>query len=307
MLLKNEEIYKLTAADVKKLKAKFRKFPVIMKYAPNRIVPPSSPHNRKPDKPTSITIPFYAQRRTKMGVETWRYAEDKIVDSTGKVRYVPNDFYFTGFKVYQETDIEELWWMWNICPFVEGAPNWNGRAPKFVFEDLVGEAEKRAAQKRLISDVEALIYSPKLGLGEKELRKVAKAYFISNIDDMTLAQVQVALEKEVMKDTMSINNFLHIVKADDIIKVKAALQSAIDKKIIYFDIEKRTWFWTTEPGKRNEEILTVMPNIQPHDALFEFYKGNKIFSEQLDAALAGKSVVIPSGADDPLLADTARK
>ena len=292
MLYKNGELYKLTAKDIAEVKRKFKKFPVIVKYAKNRISPPATPHNYpKPDKPAGISVPFVSQLKTKSGIEEWRYAEHKTITAKGEVIWEPRNFAVEGTIAIDEKDIEKLWWLYNICPFIEGGKNRNKKPPKFEFEDKISDAERKAMMEERISEVKALIYSSKLGLGEEKLRIIAKAYFIPGVDEMTFAQVKLAVEHEVLRNKRDgYEKFLDMVNIDDVVKTKGLLQIAIDRKVIIYMVNKKVWAWVTQDGSRNEPFVSVPPVAEPHDVLYNHYKGNRKFAEQLQAAVKGMAV-----------------
>jgi hypothetical protein len=306
MLYKNDEPYKLSAAEHGKLARMFPKLkgtaskagmPLKLVYPKSRIKASRSAHNLKPDKPASIAFPLVATRRTDTGTEQWRYADNRVHGTNGSFVYSPVMLTFTGNKVLEQSDIELIYWLTEICPWLEGGTNWNGRTPKCVIENLIAEADVKAEKQRVLADLKALIYSDVVGLKEDKLRLVSKAYFIRNVDDMSLAQVQLSLEFEVMRDkTKGIANFLELVDAEQVLIVKSNIQVAIDNRIISFVKNQNTWSWVTEQGKKNEEIVKTIPTAEPNEALFDYYNGNQAFAEQLTAAL--KAAKLYTGKDE---------
>lgn len=297
MLLKNGEPYNLTANDVKALKQRFRHFPVVITYAKERIQPPSTPHNIQQgikDKPASISVPFSAQVKTKSGIVEWRYAEVKKVTPSGNVLWEPRRFaLMEGHpESLSERDIEKLWWLYNACPFVKGGLNFNGKMPKFEFEDKVKDADMKAEYEAELSEIKALIYSERLGLGEKKLRAIAKAYFVPNVDSLTFSQVKLAVEHEVFRDqNHGVEKFKDLVDSDDVVKIKGMLQEAMDKNLLTFMAAKKTWAWVSGPGKKNVPVIEVSPVANPYDAIYEHYTNNRKFAEELHTILKGASVV----------------
>lgn len=299
MLYKNGETYKMTPADFKEIKAMYPKFPIRLVYPENRVRPSRLKHNILPDKPNSISFPYVATVKTKTGVESWRYAENRIIGTNGREIWTPHNLILRGTMVLQETDIEIVYWLVHCCPFLEGGKNWNGKPAKCAIEDLVGQAERKAMREEELATVKALIYSSKVGLGEKKLRLVAKAYFINGVDELSYAQVKLAVEDAIARNKRTgIQTFLDLIDAEQALEVRANLQQAIDREIITFMPQKKTWAWVTERGRKNEPIATISGGANPSEALYDYYMGNRKFAQEIVASLKGEKVLAAAGADD---------
>lgn len=301
MLYKNDEQYKLTAEDIKTVKQKFRKFPVRLTYPEDRIRPSLSAHNTLPDKPASMSFPLNATVKTKSGADRWRYAENRILDEKGNYTYLPHNLLLTGTFILQENDIELIWYLWTKCPYTYGGLNYNGKKPKCVFEDLISKAEVIAEREAQLADVNTLIYSTKLGIPEPKMRQVAKALFIPDVDDLTFAQVKVALRQEINRDKANgAKKFLDMIESDVFLEIRSSIQSAIDRKLIKYNTQKKAWVWiTSTDGKKTEPICEITASADPYEALMELYKGDQKFAQALQASLKGKKVVLTDGAGTP--------
>lgn len=299
MLYKNDEVYRLTPADHKKIKEKYPKFPIRLVYPEERIKASKLKHNPLPDKPNSISFPMVATVKTPTGTESWRYAENKIIGTNGNVKWTPNNLVLRGVLVLQATDIELIYWLMFCCPYLKGGANFNGKVAKCVIEDLVGAAARKAKKAEDAAEINSLIFSSKLGLGEAKLRLVAKAYFISGVEDLSYPQVQLAVENCIYRDKREgVQKFLELVDAEQVLTVRANLQNAIDKQLITFMPQKRMWAWVTGTGKKNEPIAEISAAADPNDALYDFYLGNRKFAQAVMSALKGEKVVFGEGADD---------
>lgn len=298
MLYKNDELYKLTAADHKFITQMFTKFPIRLTYPESRVRPSRSKHNRLPDKPNSISFPLHATVKTDTGTQSWRYCENRMIGTDGRIVWSPHNLVLRGTIMLQKEDVELIYWLIKFCPFLEGGQNFNGKVPKCVIEDLVGQAERKAQKEALIATMKALIYSDQVGLGEKKLRVVAKAYFIPEVDDLSYAQVKLAVEAMVNRDKINgIHKFLDLAEADQTLEIKANLQDAVDRDIITFMAQKRTWAWKTGQGLKNEPICVINPGNDPNEALYDYFIGDRKFAQELLLALKGKSVAVPEGAE----------
>ncbi len=304
MLYRNDEQYKMTQEDHRVIKKKFPKFPIRLIYPEARVKPSRSKHNRLPDKPNSISFPFNATVKTDKGADVWRYAENRIFGTNGRTIYQPHNLILRGSMILQSTDIELVFWLVKCCPFLQGGANWNTRLPKCMIEDLVGTAEIKAMKEEEIATLKAMIYSSKMGVGEKKLRQLAKAYFISDVEELSFAQVKLAVENTVSRDKINgVKNFLDMAESGQVMNVRANLQSAVDKKVITYMVTKKTWAWVTANGLKNEPICQIGAVADPTEALYDYYLGNRGFAQELIAALKGETVVMAEGAggiDDEL-------
>ncbi len=300
MLYKNDEQYKLTADDIRQIKKKFPKFPIRLTYPEDRIRPSMSKHNKLPDKPNSISFPLVAMVKSSTGSDVWRYAENRLIGSKGEFIYLPPNFFLTGTYILHEHDVELIWYLWKLCPYTLGGANYNGVKPKVVFEDLIGKAERKADKEAKEADVKALIYSSKVGLPESKLRQIAKAMFVPEVDDLTFAQVKVAIEQEITRDRKNgVDKFLDMIDHDDFLEVRSTLQAAMDRSLIKFDPKKKMWGWVMGPGKKMEPIAEITASADPNEALISFYMGNKKFAQSLAASLKGDKVIIGEGSGSP--------
>ena len=226
-----------------------------------------------------------------------------IIGTNGREVWSPHNLILRGTMVLQQHDIELVFWLVNCCPFLEGGKNWNGKPPKCAIEDLRGQAERKAQREEELATVKALIYSSKVGLGEKKLRLVAKAYFIRDVEELSYAQVKLAVENQIQRDKRNgVKKFLDLIDADQAIEVRANLQKAIDMEIITFMPQKKIWAWVTEKGKKNVPIASISGSADQYEALYDYYMGNRKFAQEVVSVLKGEKVTAAVGAegfDDP--------
>lgn len=298
MLYQNDLPYKLAPNDVQTLKKRFKKFPLIVKYPEERIVKNRSPQNKIPDKPNSISFDLFTTVKTVSGSEHWRYAENVTIGKHGIKRYTPRKFKFTGHVVLQETDIELAWFLYTKSPHCRGGLN-QGRVIKFTFEDKINDAERKAEYESTRTQVKALIWGKDLGLSENRLRNLAKAYFIKNVDDLTFAQVKVAIEGEIVKDpTNGYQKFIEMTRMNEIIKIRTRMQDLIDIGAMKFDDKKRQWMWVGA-DKNASLICKIGPAANPNDTLYDYFLGNKDFQEMVEVVEKSHNLNAGIGGDNP--------
>lgn len=285
MLYKNDEPYKLSPNDIKGIEDFFHnKFPLRVIYPPERIQKPKNAHNKRPDKPNSISFDLRAVVRTNTGTEVWRYAENVTVDERGIKRFTPKKFIFNGIRMLDRKEIELIFFLKKKSPYCLGGDN-QGSMVKFMFEDLVTEAEKKVARKKIQSKIDVLLYNEDLGLKEDRLRSIAKAYFIKGVDGMSLAQVKMSLDQVINATKDGPGKFFEMVNADGEIKARSTITQAIDKGVIVLSTSGKTKLWTWKTKEGSETICRVPPDKKPDEALYEYYLGNKSFQEDVNAVL----------------------
>ena len=299
MLYKNEELYKLAQPDIDAVKKFFHnKFPVKVVYPSERIVKSRLPHNRLPDKPNSMSFDLKSIVKSgDKGQEIWRYADDVMTDNQGKKKYTPKKFRFNGSRFLQEDDIELIFFLlrkskYRLIGDEELAKDKNLKQsgnPKFMFEDLVTEAEKKAEAKSLESRISVLLYNKELGLPEDKVRKVAKAYAIKGVDSLTIAQVKILLDNKIHdKKLGGPDKFFDMVDATAELEARASIQSLEDMKLIHLDQAKRVWFWNSTGEQGRTQIAKISRTEAPMEVLYDLYNGDQSFREEVDALLISK-------------------
>jgi hypothetical protein len=282
-------IYSLSTRpeEIKAIEKYFHnKFPVKVVYPPERIVPSRLKHNRLPDKPNSISFDLKATVRTKNGTEVWRYAENVTVDGKGLKKYTPKKFIFNGARFLDRNEIELIYFLLRKSQYCKGGDN-EGRLVKFVFEDLISEAEKKVEKKSIDAKINSLLYGD-LALPEERLRLLAKAYSIKNVDTLTFSQVKIVLDGKIHESKEGADKFFNMVDGDQEIDIRVSIQKAIDMNILKFDITKKGWFWITKDGK-NVLACKVPPSKNANESLYDLYNGDESFRDDLKAALITKN------------------
>lgn len=299
MLYKNDEPYKLDVKELKATKDFFHnKFPVKVVYPPDRIVKSKLPHNRLPDKPNSMSFDLKATVKTGSGTEVWRYAENVILDNKGNKKYIPKKFRFNGTRMIDERDIELIFFLLRKSDFrLKGKEELKAdktlrqpRVAKFMFEDLVSEAEKKAEKKQLESKIDVLLWNKELGLPEERIRLVAKSYFIKGVDDLSLPQVKILLENKIHdKKLGGPDKFFDMVNADDELDARSSIQKVIDLEYLKYDMSKNVWSWNTDGEGGKSVICRVAKTDIPVEVLFAKYMGDESFKEDIKAILISKT------------------
>lgn len=285
MLYKNDVIFELSRhpKDVADLKDHFHnRFPVKIVLPPERIVKSRLSHNRLPDKPRSISVDFFASVKTPNGIEEWRYAERIITDKNGKKRYFPKKFVLRDVARFDEGDIEKIFFLYMKSPHCKEGKN-QGKMVKFMFEDLVSAADKRADERAKAVKLNSLLYGDeKIGLPIEKLKGLAKAMFIGGVDQLTNSQVRNALYAKVTDNKVGMKQFMDLVDTDKEYDTRLAIQEVIDTGKLVYDAVKKTWYWKTE-NEKPQAILHVAPGKNAHEELVERYIVDRNFREDIEA------------------------
>lgn len=299
MLYKNDEPYKLGQPDIDAVKKYFHnKFPVKVVYPASRIIKSRLPHNRLPDQPNSMSFDLKAVvKSAEKGTEIWRYADDVMIDKNGRKRYTPKKFRFNGARFLEERDIELIFFLLRKSEhrligddeLKKDAKLRQSSSPKFMFEDLVTEAEKKADAKALESRISVLLYNKELGLPEAKIRLVAKAYGIKGVDSLTAPQVKILLDNKIHdKKLGGPDKFFDMVDANSELEARSSIQSLEDMKLIHYDLGKKVWFWNATGEQGRTQIAKVSRADVPMEVLFDMYNGDQAFREEVDALLLSK-------------------
>ncbi len=292
MLYKNDEPYKLdTRPEERKEIEKFfhNKFPVKVIYPPERVHKNRLKHNAgKLDQPKSISFDLKSTVRTEKGTEVWRYAENVITDNKGNKKYTPKKFLFSGARYLRKVDIELIYFLLKKSEYCKGGDN-EGPIVKFMFEDLVSAAEKKAEKKEIETKVSNLIYSKEVGLPENRLRAVAVAFcgISTSKDEYTLAQVKMLLYDKIMSTPEGPDRFFNMTENE--INARMDIQKVIDMGVLKFNDVKRTWSWQTTGEKGSMQICKVAPNKTPEETIYDTYLVDQTFRDDMKAVLLTKS------------------
>ena len=291
MLFKNDLIYDLSKAkaEIEEIEKHFHgRFPVKVVYPPERIVKSKLPHNRLPDKPNSISFDLKATVKTPNGTEVWRYAENVIIDEKGVKKYTPKKFLFDGAKWLKRNDIELIFFLLNKSEYCKGGKN-QGSMVKFMFEDLISEADKKAEKKKLEAKIDGLLYGEDFGLPEEKLKAVLQAYQVPGVGEMTPAQIKNRLWDKIHETPAGPDDFFRMVNAEDEIKTRVSITKAMDMGVLKYDALKTTWYWQASGEKGTTVICKVPPTKSASEALYDFYLGNQGFRDDLQAVLITKN------------------
>jgi hypothetical protein len=213
---------------------------------------------------------------------------------------MPKKFLFNGIRYLQRNDIELIYFLLFKSSYrVLGEDELKADSdlkqttmPKFMFEDLVSEAEKKAEKKRIDTKISNLLWGDDYGLPEDKLRALAVAYGNTEVDGYTLAQVQNYLDNTIHATKNGPDKFFEMVGDDEGIKTRVAITKIMQMGLLKHNDTKRSWFWQTGE-KTIKTICTTPPNKSPMDAIYDYYQADQSFRDDIQAVLISKKPKTP--------------
>jgi hypothetical protein len=282
MLFKNNQPFTISKEQKKELLEVIGEFPVTVKWCDHKIR--KHPLNKIPDQPpamgikTAWTVTIKAKNKTEASEKAvFQYAESYDVDPDKKINiYTPASVEFSGFRIYEEIDIEWVWFLWYCFPLLEGGYNANPKTSKFEIKFHLPRKEKAKSMaiRTKFNKAEGLILGD-AALPEERLRELLTGYFIPGVDNMTLVEVQDALINHIQrgktdKEKMdNVDHFISLTGNEKAIYIRFCTQRAIDKKLVEYDSHKRQYYMIVEGKRWDEPICTVPANDNPSQYLFE--------------------------------------
>lgn len=289
MLYKNGQPYMMSENEVEALKAKFT-FPIYLRYP--QALKKWNKLNKTFDKPAGINIPLRSVLREENTTIEWRWAQQETVSEKGQKKYMPRVIPFQGDWSITDLDIDLLYFLYHKSPYcVNGTVDEKQRKkPYFEIEDLRIAATQKVKDRKMRSRVATLIDDDELGLPETKLRALARAYFVPNVDKLSLDQVRVVLDLEVRKDKREgLQKFIDMSDATELIQLRGKIRLAIDQEIVRFMPKIKTWVFINED--ETMDPICKVNKIEPQAGLVEFYGGDREFAQRLNAELEGRGAV----------------
>lgn len=262
------------------------------------------------EHPASKDVPFRQRYITKKdGTFDVIYYNTSFYDTNGREQYRPRRFDLRGPTIFDiEKDEEIIWWLIYVCPWSEKlvadhlldlADHQNRlRYDKtfFVLQDKKKEAKDSYAQNKMISDAFRYIYDPIVGMKGDNLKTLALAMNVKNIDEMEDEELRENLGRKVMKvgkdgsyNMTAIKEFLDMVPARYGQNVEADTESmALLNDILQNDLVKQT---TDEAGRavwmdsKGKKIVTAKFNDDPNTVMLQVLKGDKEIATDFKAQL----------------------
>ena len=298
MLLKNDQIYKLTDKDVKSVYDKLnwklgkKNKPAIVKI-PEELYTFDRSNNRK-IRPSRIHIPLEDKEdNDNEGTIKWNYCERPPQrDKDGAFKYDRKVFPMTGDFPLSQDKIELLWFL--LFKSSVRKPNYdeNGNLepgeklpksrPCFYFQNKGKEAIIKLAKRQLRSEVESLILG-KNAWPEERIRKYAVAFGCDIDPEDSINEVKAILLGRIEGTPNGYQEFANLSEAENDAGILFIINNAKKKKAIGVSDEKNAWFFM-EDGKFKTKICNLRGSVSDEMSLVMFIKDNPDVGSAIEMA-----------------------
>lgn len=238
------------------------------------------------EKAQGIGVMLRNNYKTKEGLlENWTYYTTSKIDDKGRTIYGPRRHRLTSVNIFNERDIELLFYLIVISGHCEALEGVNGQNPAvrrtyMILDDKEREARKLGDKRREEMKVQAALYDPDT-LDDTNLRILAKSYYLANVDQETEMDV---LRDEIYRivtksnDKGAIRKFIERANIDDYTKTQALIQDAVDLRVIFTKGEpdgKKAWRFLNPDGSEGAILVDLLPSERAKKALV-----NKLISSK---------------------------
>ena len=268
------------ATEMEKIKRDY-KFPIRMLYLKSMLTKNEDRPNR-PDQPANIPIITTIKVDGVAGSEMITYFETSTPNSKGEHTFKPRMVPFSGSMLIPIEKIDLAWYLIKVYPHVKGGEAKGKRKKYYYLEDKAKEATLEAEAEKDLTRFKMLVYDEDFGFGDSKLRDVAKAHYITGVDQMHIDEVRRAINNTVAynakNNKQAYKQFLDSTSVLEDIKVKSLIQDGIEGKYIKLDhsMGKKKWRWLdAEGGYIGGNITVVLPGEKSHDVLSEHLIGSE--------------------------------
>ena len=284
MLIKNNEIYKLTEADKKKVEAEISgKWPVKIELPKKAFTPPrrydteksrSTARVYRRDRPPFHVIPLKSAVSGPDGMELWMYSRLPVGLDPKTQQYKLVDTYMEleDEMEFGKNDIELVFFLLFKSSVREGGPNTKTLRPLFKVVNREKELSDNVALRKIKAKVENAIFDK---MSIEHVKLVSQSYQISGTELMGENELRTHLAAKLEAGGIrAYEEFINRVtpdKSGEEINRKtqrlATLQEAKDLKIIGTDRQKQKWYFLSEEGKAESPICELIAGMSIENTL----------------------------------------
>lgn len=295
-LLINGRTFSYNKQERDEIKEKFG-IPIELVYASKHIK--TNKKSGRLEMPEQLGLPCEATVVTEgKGADVITYYQREIPGKYNEPpQYEPKTLEIKKSRTIGWEDLDLIYFLYFCSPYVENGKAYDkNKSVHFKIKDDYAEAVSVLERDEIIADVEYHIFNKKSGLPELQIREIAKAYYVPNVDDKKIEQVRIELRNALKKlgFEKGYKAFHKEIKVEDIIESKRVIQEAIDYNVLYFDNSKRPYKWVTithEDGKKKEEKLVVVSGSRDSkQTLVDNLKANSTMLETLKELVADEKV-----------------
>lgn len=143
------------------------------------------------------------------------------------------------------------------------------RSPWFYLEDKAADAKGKANKAKTLQKALEKIWGSQHGLTKDEALSILKSHNFPKADQLTDDEVRMKLDPIARKDP---EGFIRGTGGASM-KIRTAIQEAIDEEVIKHSTRQKGWFYTTPDGTLAGLLTGVAPAHDPFEKLTEFLMG----------------------------------
>lgn len=269
MLYKNDKRYELIKSDQEQLNRFIGKWPAVVNIVEERRT--YNERNKSNDVLSALAVECVetVQVKDKNGIvksEIWKYAEKELFYKDKQ--QFPNVNIKDG-QIFDEKHIEFVFFLYKCCRHLKDGLNTERAKINIIeFSRPLIKMKQFISEDALISEVKNVIYKA----NQDEINLFAKSYWIQNIENLDLIEIQVRLMELVTKGNKvkeKCEEFLKSTGSKDKLLSRKIVQDAVDFGIVGFNPSKRTWNFMDD-GVKQDEICKVPMGQQPNEYLYKF-------------------------------------
>lgn len=305
MLIKNNEIYKLTEQDRAELMKEIGKFPMVIKLPPTAYTAPreyETELKRKSQivsrrrRPLIHPIPMKAEVHTPTGIEFWQYSRIPASRNAKTETWKISDAFIELEDEMQltERDTELAFFLAFKSSVRMGGKNTRTPRPLFMIENREKEVESTVKLGKIKSKVESNIYDK---MHIDHVRVMAKSYGMGGVDLMGENELRHALVmKLAAKGLPAYEEFMTRLvpekSGEDINRRTlrlALIQEAKDLKVIGTNKNNDKWHWLNDEGKSQGVICEHMAGYSMEQSLeFKVNTDSDLYDKIVESIKAKK-------------------
>ena len=240
----------------------------------------------KSKKPRSFGLPtYYATQDDDGNTSEYVYYNNvrkKTINGVVQDEFSPEFIYFSsrgdliinlGDKQNQNLDL--FLYMMRYPRRAKNKYGDGSRRPLFYLEDKNAEAMEKVAAESARAKMMKYLYDEESRLPEEDLRTIAKALRIPNVDNLKLPLIQTSIEDACKNNPHKFIQFKNVGKD---VEMRSVLQTATDKGIIKFDssTKKRGWYLNDTDSDKTAKLTNVRQSDNEMETLMSWLKNHDV-------------------------------
>lgn len=210
-----------------------------------------------------------------------RYYESKQFNKDREAYdYLPRSIEFKGQKTIwtKNTSMDLLFFLHYCSEFCEGGEGYNEKkTAMFAIHNPKLRAVEEVKQEKAVIRLKELLFDEQRGLTEKDVKAMAKALFVPEVDNMDDAEVRIAVRNKVVSDKKALERFNLMYSDDKMLEQRTYISDAISVGFIQHVMADGNWYYTDKQGDKTQPIVKVINTSDTGkvDELYEYFRDDK--------------------------------